>query len=75
MTDTFRKTYTKLSDEQVGQINVLKEKAEELETLFNSVSPFGERSEAARCMAIARTHLETAIMYAVKSATTSKEVA
>jgi len=74
MTDTFRKTYTKLSDEQVGQMNVLKEEAEELETLFNSISPVGERSEAARCMAIARTHLETAIMYAVKSATTAKEI-
>ena len=75
MTDTFRKTYTKLSDEQVEQMGSLKEKAEELEALFNSVSPVGERSESARCMAIARTNLETSIMYAVKSATTAKEIA
>jgi len=73
MTDTFRKTYAQLSSEQVEQMGILKEKAEELEALFNSVSPVGERSEAARCMAIARTHLETATMYAVKSATTAKE--
>jgi len=54
----------------------LQEQEEELKTLFNSISPVGERSEAARCMAIARTHLETSIMYAdkaLKSATTSKE--
>jgi len=74
MTDTFRKTYTKLSDEQIEQVDVLKDKAEELENLFNLLSPIGERSEAARCMAIARTHLETSIMYAVKSATTAKEI-
>jgi len=73
MTDTFRKTYIDLTEEQIEQVDALKEKAEELETLFNSISPVGERSEAARCMAIARTHLETATMYAVKSATTSKE--
>ena len=54
----------------------LQEKEEELETLFNSISPVGERSESARCMAIARTHLETSIMYAgkaSKAATTTKE--
>ena len=74
MTDTFRKTYIKLSDEQIEQVNVLKEKAEELENLFNLLSPVGERSEASRCMAIARTNLETSIMYAVKSVTTYKEI-
>ena len=73
MVDTFRKVYVPLSDEQKAQVESIKVKAEELESLFNSIVPSDERSERSRCMAIARTNLETSIMYAVKGATTSKE--
>lgn len=69
MTDTFRKEYKPLTEDQKTQMLEVKNKAEELESLFNSIVPAEERSERSRCMAIARTSLETAIMYAVKSVT------
>lgn len=69
MSDTFRKVYKPLSDEQKAQMESVKVKAEELESLFNSIVPAEERSERSRCMAIARTNLETSILYAVKGVT------
>lgn len=71
--DTFRKEYTPLSDVQKEQMATLKQKAEELEALFDQYSPREERSERSRCMNIARTNLETATMYAVKAVTTKQE--
>jgi len=73
MEDIFRKTYTPLDDEQKAQMVEVKELAEVLLNKMNSiVDPAQERSERARCMAIARTHLETAVMFAVKAVTTQK---
>lgn len=71
MQDTFRKVYSPLTDEQKAQMESVKVKAEELEALLNSIVPTEERSERSRCMAIARTNLETSIMYAVKGITTA----
>lgn len=68
--DTFRKEYTPLTEEQKEGVKMIKEKAEELEEMFNAAVPNGERSERSRCMAIAKTNLETSIMYAVKAVTT-----
>lgn len=70
MNDTFRKVYTELSEEQKLQMKQIKDQASVLLSYFNECVPTGERSERSRCMAIARTNLETAIMYAVKSVTT-----
>lgn len=73
MTDTFRKEYTPLTDEQKAQVAVVKENAELLLSTFNQFVDPNERSERSRCMAIARTNLETTIMWAVKSVTSPTE--
>lgn len=72
MADTFRKEYTPLDDEQKEQMLAIKNKAEELEALFNAIAPEGERSERSRLKAIANTQLELTIMVAVKAVTTAK---
>jgi len=71
MADTFRKEYTPLTDEQKMHMMLVKEEAERLLDLFNQFVPIEERSERSRCMAIARTNLETTIMWAVKAVTTA----
>ena len=73
MTDTFRRTYTELSDEQKEQMDYIKQTAETLEHILDTYVPRDERSERSRCMALARTNLETAVMYAVKAVTTKQE--
>lgn len=70
-TDTFRKEYAPLSDEQKAHMSVIKNSAELLLESFNNAVPIDERSERSRCMAIARTNLEQAIMWAVKGVTTA----
>lgn len=67
--DTFRKEYKPLSDEQKAQMNAIKDKAVLVLDAMNEAVPDGERSERSRCMAIARTNLEQAIMWAVKGVT------
>jgi len=71
--DTFRKEYTPLTDEQKQMVADLKDAGQETLNLMNGLVPTDERSERSRCMAIARTNLETAIMYAVKAVTTKQE--
>ena len=71
--DTFRKEYAELSDEQKDQMNAIKDTAQVLLNLMDDASPREERSERSRCMNIARTNLETAVMYAVKAVTTKQE--
>ena len=73
MSDTFRKVYTPLSAERKQEMLDIKVKAEELLELFNKAVPLDERSERSRCMAVARTNLETTIMWAVKGVTTAQE--
>lgn len=73
MMDTFRKEYAELSDEQKDQMNAIKDTAQVLLNLMDDASPREERSERSRCMNIARTNLETAVMYAVKAVTTKQE--
>lgn len=69
--DTFRKNYGVLTDEQKQQSSTIKEAAETLLDCFNQAVPADERSERSRCMAVARTNLEQAVMWAVKRVTTS----
>lgn len=73
MADVFRKNYGTLTDEQKKQGEEIKSKAEELLNLFNAAVPAEERSERSRCMAVARTNLETTIMWAVKGVFTTQE--
>jgi hypothetical protein len=65
MIDTFRKKYKPISDEQKIQINLIKGIAELLEEAFNESTT----SDNGREMAIAKTQLETSIMWAVKGIT------
>ncbi len=70
--DTFRKEYAPLDDDQKQQMEQIKEQAEALLELMNKAVPTDERSERSRCMAVARTNLETTIMWAIKGVTTAK---
>lgn len=58
-TDTFRKTYKTLKHENSALIIQCKEKAEELESLFKTVS--------SREMSLALTNLEQALMWCTKA--------
>lgn len=70
MTDTFRREYKELTDAQKEQVKLVKEEADALLMLLNGAVPVDERSDRARLMQIARTNLETAIMWATKAITT-----
>lgn len=72
MADTFREKYTPLDDEQKEKMSAIKAKAQELLDLFDSTVTREERSDRSRCMAVARTNLETTIMWAVKGITSEK---
>ncbi len=65
MADTFRKNYRALSDDNSLLITQIKDKAEELESLFNKVNN--------REMSVAKTNLETTIMWATKAVVLSDE--
>lgn len=69
MEDTFRKVYTPITEEQKKHVLAIKEKADELLTLIGKAE---DRSEKSRCLAIAKTNLETTIMWAVKGHTTAQ---
>jgi len=69
--DTFRMVYEPLTEAQEKTVEEVKSQAQKLLESFNSAVPTEERSERSRCMAIARTNLETAIMFAVKGITTN----
>lgn len=65
MSDTFRKEYKDITEEQKVAVVEVKEKAEELEELFNKSA-----SREPRLMAVAKTNLEQSVMWAVKAITT-----
>lgn len=65
MPDTFRKTFKPLTDDQKSQMNGIKSYAEQLELMINEATT----KENGREMAVAKTNLETAIMWAVKGIT------
>ena len=72
MNDVFRKTYTALTEQQTMAIVDIKDSAQTMLDSWDTLVPREERSERSRCMAIARTNLETAIMFAVKAVTAAE---
>lgn len=69
MSDVFKRQYRPLSDQEKEFIDNLKHQAEIVYGLIEQSIPKGEHSERTRCLAIAKTELETAIMWAVKGLT------
>lgn len=67
--DTFRKEYTPLTETQTESVKIIKERAEELEEVFNRVNT----PNIGREIALAKTNLEQAVMWAVKAVTTKQE--
>ena len=67
MSDVFRKEYRALSDETKACLAHLKDKAEELLAAFEAGGV--NQSIDARSMALAKTNLEQAVMWAVKAIT------
>lgn len=68
MSDTFRKNFTPLNEQQKAEMLAIKEKAEELEELFNK-----SIQREPRLMAVAKTNLEQSVMWAVKAVTTEQK--
>jgi hypothetical protein len=66
MTDVFRKAYLPIGDDQKSKINDIKNKAEEL---YFSMTDLGGMTVDPRAMALAKTNLEQAVMWAVKAIT------
>ena len=64
MSDTFVRNYTPLNDDQKRDMDYIKHKAEEL---LNACAAVGYADP--RMMAIAKTNLEQAVMWAVKGVT------
>lgn len=67
MIDTFRKEYKAISGEAKDDIFVFKSKAEALLHEFDAANLREETDK--RCMELAKTNLEQAIMWAVKAIT------
>lgn len=70
MTDIFRKTYVALTGTQEEVIERIKDKAADLYAAIDdtdTIKPDG------RCQSLAKTNLEQAVMWAVKSVTESKD--
>lgn len=68
MPDVFRKKFRELSEEEEAASLLVKEEADKLHALLEMVEVKLPASDK-RCMAIAKTNLEQAIMWAIKSIT------
>jgi hypothetical protein len=66
MTDTFRKEYRPLDEDQKANIVRIKDKAADL---FNALNLAAELQHEPRCIALAKTNLEQAVMWAIKAIT------
>ena len=62
MSDIFHKAYRPLSDEEKASMSDIKDKAEELFSLF-------DKAPQGREVALAKTNLEQAVMWAIKAIT------
>jgi hypothetical protein len=67
MTDTFRKEYKELTQLQKDDMFIIKEKAQILLEYLIAIEM--NSSIDFRCMALARTNLEQAVMWAIKAIT------
>lgn len=61
--------YTELSEEQKALMNKVKEKGNELGDLIESIPDLmgGDDGESARCRALAKTHIQTGLMWLNRS--------
>lgn len=70
--DVSRLDYLPITEEQKERVARIKLEVNQLmATIFNGTYCFTNNSDERRLWALARTHLETAAMYAVKAATCS----
>lgn len=71
MSDIFRKDYRMLTDLEKSFMSTIKTKANELYAAFEEAGKPGSREQGmgAREMALAKTKLEEAVMWAIKSIT------
>lgn len=70
MTDVFRKNSGTLTECQKNRVRQIKEKAEELLKIFQDHYLEGDEFEIdLKCLVMARTELEAAVMWAVKGFT------
>ena len=67
MNDTFRKQYKVLSHTDITHMDLIKNKAEELLDAINSRP--NDASIDSRMIALAKTNLEQAVMWAIKAIT------
>ena len=65
----FRPKYRTLSELETAHLEALKAAAEMLDNVYEDVRLHDWSSEKARLLELARTSLETSVMYAVKAAT------
>ena len=65
MEDTFRKQSRRLSENQIAYVELFKEKAQELLNEYNNTSVHVD----VRYIALAKTALESSVMWAVKAIT------
>ena len=65
MEDTFRKQSRRLSENQIAYVELFKEKAQELLNEYNNASVHTD----VRYIALAKTALESSVMWAVKAIT------
>lgn len=63
----FRSEYRELADDEQEAIDKIKDLAGELDNIF--AEQFDDEKENGRLVSLAKTKLETSIMYAVKSIT------
>lgn len=66
MENPFRPVYSELTEQQKLAVDTIKEKAMELFETFHILC---EDKVDQRCMAVAKTNLEQAVMWAVKAST------
>lgn len=67
--NVFRTQYRELSETEKEFIANLKHQAEILYGLMDKSIPKGEHSERTRCLALGKTNLEQAVMWAIKGLT------
>jgi hypothetical protein len=67
MSKTFRSEYRKLTVQEVSRVEAIKRTAEDLHELMTV--PFASGEHAQRQLALGRTNLEQAVMWAVKGIT------
>lgn len=69
MADPFRKQYRELTNDEIVQVQRIKDTAADLYVLFETDPAVATGAEKARALALAKTNLEQAVMWAVKAVT------